>query len=51
MNVNYLIHVHALLQWIEDHLSEELTIELLSQKSGYSSSYLQKIFKDTTGDS
>ncbi|MDR8492145.1 helix-turn-helix domain-containing protein [Serratia nevei] len=42
--------IEELLAWAEDNgLDEKLTIEKLSDKSGYSKGYIQKSFKDRTG--
>ncbi len=41
--------VNELLEWIELHLDDSLSLQLLSEKSGYSKWYLQRLFKKHTG--
>ena len=37
--------------YIDQHIHEEITLEILAQKTGYSSDYLSVIFKQRTGES
>lgn len=41
--------VITLVSWINDNLQEPLPLVVLSEKSGYSKWYLQKMFKGVTG--
>nr|WP_310616723.1 AraC family transcriptional regulator [Pantoea cypripedii] len=41
----------ALLGWIESNLTKRLTIERVSDKSGYTKFHLQRMFKSVTGRS
>lgn len=41
--------VMTLVSWINNNLQEPLPLVVLSEKSGYSKWYLQKMFKDVTG--
>ncbi|WP_288399938.1 helix-turn-helix domain-containing protein [uncultured Serratia sp.] len=42
--------IEELLAWVEESgFNEKLTIEMLSEKSGYSRGHIQKAFKDETG--
>ncbi|GKX63953.1 helix-turn-helix domain-containing protein [Pragia fontium] len=43
--------IKELVNWIEGHLEEPLTVKRVATKSGYSQWHLQRLFKDTTGDS
>ncbi len=42
--------IEELLAWVEESgFNEKLTVEMLSEKSGYSRGHIQKAFKDETG--
>ncbi|ELQ9311962.1 helix-turn-helix domain-containing protein [Serratia marcescens] len=42
--------IEELLAWVEESgFNENLTVEMLSEKSGYSRAHIQKAFKDETG--
>lgn len=43
------VQVHRLLQYLDDHITEDLTLELLSGKFYLTPSYLCRIFKKETG--
>ncbi|MBK5074152.1 helix-turn-helix domain-containing protein [Budviciaceae bacterium CWB-B4] len=45
------IVVHELVDWIEEHLEEPLSLDRVAYKSGYSQWHLQRIFREVTGDS
>lgn len=47
MNVNEIIN--DLLTWIECNLDKNLTIDIISSKSGYSKWHLQRMFHSITG--
>lgn len=47
MNREYLIH--DLVKWIENHLNADISIDTVSEISGYSKWHLQRIFSDVTG--
>ncbi|MGO2369369.1 MAG: helix-turn-helix domain-containing protein, partial [Serratia sp. (in: enterobacteria)] len=38
-------HIRELLVWIEDNLTNPLSLDIVSAKSGYSKWYLQRMFK------
>ncbi|CAI0986351.1 Right origin-binding protein [Serratia quinivorans] len=42
-------HIRELLVWIEDNLTNPLSLDIVSAKSGYSKWYLQRMFKTQTG--
>ncbi|KYQ98057.1 AraC family transcriptional regulator [Serratia plymuthica] len=42
-------HIKDLLVWIEDNLTNPLSLDIVSAKSGYSKWYLQRLFKKQTG--
>lgn len=46
---NDAITVHSILDWIEDNLDSPLSLERVSQRSGYSKWHLQRMFKKETG--
>ncbi|ALB69238.1 superoxide response transcriptional regulator SoxS [Cronobacter muytjensii] len=37
--------IHALTQWIEEHIDQPLNIDVVAKKSGYSKWYLQRMFR------
>lgn len=41
-------YIAALLTWIDAHLEEPLSLDDISEKSGYSKRYLQALFKQET---
>ncbi|MEI7209404.1 helix-turn-helix domain-containing protein [Pectobacterium carotovorum] len=41
--------VNELLEWIEQRLEDSLNLQLISERSGYSKWYLQRLFKKHTG--
>lgn len=41
-------HIRELLVWIEDNLTNPLSLDIVSAKSGYSKWYLQRMFKKQT---
>lgn len=43
--------INDLVHWIEGHLEEPLNVKRVASKAGYSQWHLQRLFKDTTGDS
>lgn len=43
--------IKSLILWIEEHLDEPLYLDRVAQKSGYSKWYIQRMFKDVTGES
>jgi len=42
-------HIKELLVWIEDNLTNPLSLDIVSAKSGYTKWYLQRMFKKQTG--
>ncbi|MDR7344998.1 AraC family transcriptional activator of mar-sox-rob regulon [Pantoea alhagi] len=42
-------YIADLIAWIEDNLTEELNIDTIAQKSGYSKWHMQRLFKEMTG--
>lgn len=38
-------HIRELLVWIEDNLTNPLSLDIVSAKSGYTKWYLQRMFK------
>lgn len=42
-------HIRELLVWIEDNLTNPLSLDIVSAKSGYTKWYLQRMFKKQTG--
>ncbi|WP_416414296.1 helix-turn-helix domain-containing protein [Pantoea sp. App145] len=42
--------IHSLLFWIEDNLTQPLSIDFVAEKSGYSKWHLQRMFKEITGE-
>ncbi len=48
---NDAITVHSILDWIEENLETPLSLEKVSQRSGYSKWHLQRMFKKETGHS
>ena len=45
------ITIHSILDWIENNLESPLSLEKVSERSGYSKWHLQRIFKKETGHS
>ena len=45
------ITIHSILDWIEDNLESPLSLEKVSERSGYSKWHLQRMFKKETGHS
>ena len=45
------ITIHSILDWIEDNLESPLSLEKVSERSGYSKWHLQRMFKKETGQS
>lgn len=43
--------IKSLILWIEEHLDEPLYLDRVAQKSGYSKWYIQRMFKEVTGES
>ena len=43
------ITIHSILDWIEDNLESPLSLEKVSERSGYSKWHLQRMFKKETG--
>lgn len=41
-------HIRELLFWIEDNLTNPLSLDIVSAKSGYTKGYLQRMFKKQT---
>lgn len=41
--------IHDLLDWLESHLDQPLSLDNVAAKSGYSKWHLQKMFKEITG--
>lgn len=41
--------VHSLIEWIEEHLQNNINISTIAKKSGYSKRYIQSIFKEVIG--
>ncbi|NCH00572.1 superoxide response transcriptional regulator SoxS [Cronobacter malonaticus] len=37
--------IHALTQWIDEHIDQTLNIDVVAKKSGYSKWYLQRMFR------
>ncbi|WP_105640882.1 superoxide response transcriptional regulator SoxS [Cronobacter dublinensis] len=37
--------IHALTQWIDEHIDQPLNIDVVAKKSGYSKWYLQRMFR------
>lgn len=48
---NDAVTIHSILDWIEDNLESPLSLERVSQRSGYSKWHLQRMFKKETGHS
>lgn len=48
---NDAVTIHSILDWIEDNLESTLSLERVSQRSGYSKWHLQHMFKKETGHS
>ena len=46
---NDAITIHSILSWIEDNLESPLSLEKVSERSGYSKWHLQRMFKKETG--
>ncbi|EHL9742221.1 MDR efflux pump AcrAB transcriptional activator MarA [Salmonella enterica subsp. enterica serovar Bonariensis] len=46
---NDAIIIHSILDWIEDNLESQLSLEKVSRRSGYSKWHLQRMFKKETG--
>ncbi|MGK3143536.1 helix-turn-helix domain-containing protein [Pantoea sp. C2G6] len=42
-------HIHDLIEWIEAHLTDDLNVDQISLKSGYSKWHMQRMFKEMTG--
>lgn len=42
-------YIEDLIAWIEDNLTEDLNIDTIAQKSGYSKWHMQRLFKEMTG--
>ncbi|QDY42977.1 helix-turn-helix domain-containing protein [Candidatus Pantoea soli] len=42
-------YIHDLVDWIEANLTDELNIDLITRKSGYSKWHMQRMFKEMTG--
>jgi len=40
--------IHALTEWIDEHIDQPLNIDVVAQKSGYSKWYLQRMFRAVT---
>lgn len=45
----YKDYIEAVVEYVEDHLTDELNVEIISDKIGYSKFYLQRIFLLYTG--
>ena len=45
---NDAITIHSILSWIEDNLESPLSLEKVSERSGYSKWHLQRMFKKET---
>ncbi|HAV1831827.1 TPA: helix-turn-helix domain-containing protein [Enterobacter hormaechei subsp. steigerwaltii] len=43
------VTIQCILEWIEDNLRFPLTVEKVSNRSGYSTWHLQRMFKEETG--
>ncbi|ELN78420.1 DNA-binding transcriptional activator MarA, partial [Salmonella enterica subsp. enterica serovar Enteritidis str. 13183-1] len=41
------ITIHSILDWIEDNLESPLSLEKVSERSGYSKWHLQRMFKNS----
>ena len=50
-NHNDILKLFELMQYVDDHLHGDLTVQTLSEKVGYSESKLQKLFKSVYGKS
>ncbi|ALB64238.1 Regulatory protein SoxS [Cronobacter condimenti 1330] len=37
--------IHALTEWIDEHIDQPLNIDVVAKKSGYSKWYLQRMFR------
>ncbi|MEW7315046.1 MDR efflux pump AcrAB transcriptional activator MarA [Buttiauxella gaviniae] len=48
---NDAITIQSILDWIEENLENPLSLEKVSQRSGYSKWHLQRMFKKETGHS
>ena len=46
---NDAITIQSILDWIEENLENPLSLEKVSQRSGYSKWHLQRMFKKETG--
>ena len=44
---NDAITIHSILSWIEDNTESPLSLEKVSERSGYSKWHLQRMFKKT----
>ena len=42
-------YINDLVDWIEANLTDELNIDLITLKSGYSKWHMQRMFKEMTG--
>lgn len=47
--VTYEALFNSLLDWVDDHLSEELTLQRVADKAGYSRWHLQRVFREENG--
>ncbi|WP_272668206.1 helix-turn-helix domain-containing protein [Providencia sp. PROV117] len=41
--------INDILQWIEDNLDSKLSVDIVTQKSGYTKWHFQRLFKHHTG--
>ncbi len=48
---NDAVTIHSILDWIEENLESPLSLEKVSERSGYSKWHLQRMFKKETGHS
>lgn len=46
---NDAVTIHSILDWIENNLESPLSLDVVSQRSGYSKWHLQRMFKKETG--
>ncbi|SUB15123.1 Regulatory protein soxS [Pantoea agglomerans] len=42
-------HINDLVEWIEANLTDDLNIDQITLKSGYSKWHMQRMFKEMTG--
>ncbi|WP_312545274.1 helix-turn-helix domain-containing protein, partial [Pantoea eucalypti] len=42
-------HINDLVEWIEAHLTDDINIDQITLKSGYSKWHMQRMFKEMTG--